>query len=554
MRRIPAGVRWRSVLVDDAPLLPLVAMSAAVFVAAGWLLGSPNLIVSRAMTWDMLFNLAGAWHLQQGHIPHVDYHDPLGTAGFRLTQLGFMLTGVSVWGFIAGEIVAGAAVGVAATIVASRRLPLLPALVFVSYTTLLIVMPTTVGDSVHDITFAMSYNMIGWAALGILSLILFVPPRGELLDGWVDPAIGGALILALYYVKITYFGAAMIVVPAAILASEPIRARRWRWMVVYGLLAGHSVAPYNWPYLADVLKAVDAGAVNNDVRALVVRLYDNVPELAMLGVAALIVIGLWRSGDLSPRLPAGILVMIATAAAVLSQNTQTQGLTLSVTMAFLLYDHFRGDRSVSRSPARLWILAALLVFPLLVVSKQAANMAIYYRQAALGKDLFVIGRGPLHGLAVPAGRPGLLDAVSRRVVDHTLLNRIREVDTGDQEISQFEYAQTLLEAAALFDSPERRLGGPIALLDQVNPMPFLLQREPPRGESLWLAPHFPWLPAEQMLGDANYVLVPKFSTSIAVTRTAMERYGDYLKEHFEQRVDSRSWFLYVRTTPRRPRS
>jgi hypothetical protein len=541
-------------LTDDAPVLPLAVASAAVFVTAAWLLASPDLIVSRAMTWDMLFNLAGAWQLQHGHVPHIDYHDPLGTAGFRLTQLGFLLTGVSIWGFIVGEIVAGAAVCVAAIIVTSRRLPLLPALVFVAYTTLLIVMPTTVGDSVHEITFAMSYNMIGWAALGILSLILFVPPRGERFDGRVDLVIGTALVFALYYVKITYFGAAMIMVPAAILASEPVRERRRRWMVAYGLLAAHSIAPYNWPYLADVLEAVRAGAVNNDIRAQIVRLYDNLPELALVAMAALIVIALWRSSDLSPRLPVAILVMIGTAAAVLSQNTQTQGLTLSVTMAFLLYDHFRGDRSASRSPARLWILGALLVFPLLVLSKQMANMAIYYRQASLGKELFVIERGPLHGLAVPAGRPGLLDAVSRRVVDHTLLNRIREVDTGDQEISQFEYAQTLLEAAALFDSPERRLGGPIALLDQVNPMPFLLQREPPRGGSLWLAPHFPWLPPEQMLGDANYVLVPKFSTAIAVTRTAMERYGAYLKEHFEQRVDSRSWFLYVRTTPRRGRS
>ena len=95
--------------MDDAPLPPLVVVAGAVFVAAAWLLASPDLIVSRAMTWDMLFNLAGAWHLHHGHVPHVDYHDPLGSAAFRLTEIGFLLTGLSVWGFIAGEIVAGAA-------------------------------------------------------------------------------------------------------------------------------------------------------------------------------------------------------------------------------------------------------------------------------------------------------------------------------------------------------------------------------------------------------------------------------------------------------------
>ncbi len=537
-------------LVDDAPLLPLVAASAVICAFASWMLLSPSLIISRAMTWDMLFNLAGAWHLHNGHIPHVDYHDPLGSAVFRLTQIGFMLDGVSIWAFIIGEILVGAAICAAAIVVVSRRLPLLPALVFVAYTTLLIVMPTTVGDSVNDITFAMSYNMIGWSALGVLSLILFVPARRELCGGWVDLAIAAAIIFGLYYLKITYFGAAMILLPAALLASDQIRGRYWRWLVLGALLSLHAIAPYNWPYLADVFLAVDAGAVNNDSRALIVRLYDNVPELSLVAIAALIAIGLWRSGDVPPRLPAAIVMMIAMAAAVLSQNTQTQGLTLSVTMAFLLYDHFRGDRSMNRSPARLWILMALLVFPLIVLSKQAANMAIYYRQASQGKDLFVVERGSLRGLAVPADRLGLLDAVSRRAADHTLLNRIREVYTGDQEISQFEYAQTLLEAATLFDAPDRRKGA-VALLDQVNPMPFLLQREPPRGGSLWLAPHFPWLPAEQMLGDASYVLVPKFSTSIALTRMAMERYGAYMGEHFPDRVESRSWFLYIRRTPLR---
>lgn len=45
------------------------------------------------MTWDLLFNLAGAWHLHNGQVPHVDFHDPVGQLYFRLTQLGFWLCG-----------------------------------------------------------------------------------------------------------------------------------------------------------------------------------------------------------------------------------------------------------------------------------------------------------------------------------------------------------------------------------------------------------------------------------------------------------------------------
>ncbi|UYN93438.1 MAG: hypothetical protein KIT25_15410 [Enhydrobacter sp.] len=545
-----AEARWRSILVDDAPPLPLAVASLVVFLAAAWLLASPSLIVSRHMTWDMLFNLAGAWHLVNGHEPHVDFHDPLGSLSFYLSKIGFLITGPSVGGFIVGEIIAATAICVAAFVAALRRLPLLPAAVFVGYSSLLILMPTNVGDSVHDITFAMSYNTLGWAALGVLSLIFFVPPRGEAMGGWPDLVVATLLILALYDLKITYFGAAMAELAVALAVSEPIRRHARRWLIAGAAISLHAIAPYNWPYLADIFTAIEAGAVNNDIRALTVRLFDNVPELSLVAIAALTALGLWRSGDIPLRLPAAVILLVVTAAAMLSQNTQTQGLTLSVTIAFLLYDYFRGNRSEGRAPARLWILVAALVFPLIVMSKQAANLAIYYRQASLGKDLFVFDKGPLRGLAVPAGRPGLFDALNRNVADYTLLNRIRSVETGDQEISQFEYARTLLDAAQLFEAPDRRAGS-IVLFDQVNPLPFILQRAPARGVSLWLAPHFPWLDAEDMLGDASYVLVPKFSTSIAVTRLAVDKYTPYLDRHFSERIESRSWFLYVRKTPRR---
>jgi hypothetical protein len=47
------------------------------------------------MTWDLLFNLAGAWHLRFGHVPHVDFHEPVGQLNFLLTEAGFLLVGPS---------------------------------------------------------------------------------------------------------------------------------------------------------------------------------------------------------------------------------------------------------------------------------------------------------------------------------------------------------------------------------------------------------------------------------------------------------------------------
>ena len=151
----------------------------------------------------------------------------------------------------------------------------------------------------------------------------------------------------------------------------------------------------------------------------------------------------------------------------------------------------------------------------------------------------------LVGLAVPSDPPGLLDAVARHGIDRAMLSRIRTLDTDNEELSQFEYAETLAEAAALFDDPARREGA-IAVLDQVNPMPFILGRAPPRGVTLWLDKAFPWQPAPSMLGDARYVLIPKFSTYRAVTLLAVERYRDYLAKNFPRRSETRSWVLLER--------
>lgn len=117
--------------------------------------------------------------------------------------------------------------------------------------------------------------------------------------------------------------------------------------------------------------------------------------------------------------------------------------------------------------------------------------------------------------------------------------------TDGEELTQYEYAQSLLDAVALFDDP-RRHEGAMALLDQVNPLPFMLQRPPLRGGALWLDLHFPWPPAEAALGDAAYVLVPKFPIYRAATEAALARYGAYIARHFPVRAENRSWLLYSR--------
>ena len=90
--------------------------------------------------------------------------------------------------------------------------------------------------------------------------------------------------------------------------------------------------------------------------------------------------------------------------------------------------------------------------------------------------------------------------------------------------------------------------GGIALLDQVNPMPFVLGLPPARGENLWLFDTLP-VPPVELFADIDYVLIPKFSTHSPTKDVLAAAYTPYLKEHFRHSEESQSWFLLSRDGP-----
>ena len=99
-------------------------------------------------------------------------------------------------------------------------------------------MPANVGDRPEQYTFAMSYNRYGWSAYSILALILFVPPREANQRGpgdrtWIDIAVAGGLLAAMFYLKITYFAAGLATLGFAAL-FHPHVGRYWRaWRLTW---------------------------------------------------------------------------------------------------------------------------------------------------------------------------------------------------------------------------------------------------------------------------------------------------------------------------------
>lgn len=534
--------------VPAPPIMVLIAAGLPVL-AAAWAVLSPPVMLSKAMTQDLLFNLSGAWHVYSGHVAHVDFHDASGRLSFLLTALGFHLLGATPFAFLVNVGFMGAVLFAASFLAAMRRLPLLPATIFVVFGTLLALMPANVGDRPEQYTFAMSYNRYGWSAYSILALILFVPPREERDRTWIDIAVAGGLLAAMFYLKITYFAAGLATLGFAVL-FHPHIGRYWRaWLVVGALLVLNALAPHNQPYLADILGWATSGAVR---KAATLHFNNFVAAIDRYGpYLAAIAVGLWMwwSGRATFRLPLTLLFLLVMSLLLLSQNSQAAGMPSAIVVLFVLYDRLRiAFSSLGNRDVAPWLLT-LLLFPLFAVGGYATSIAGYHASAHDGRGLYVVERTNLAGLAVPEGQRGTFLSFS-----HSFDYPSRPADAPTQplyRLSDYEYVLVLMDAADLLTG--RQAGG-IAVLDSVNPLPFMLGVEPARGANLWSTWSAPRQPANEFLGGARYVLVPKFSTSPQWTDDMLHLYGGYLEEHFRWAAETRCWILLTRSNPDLPAS
>ncbi len=527
-----------------APMLLLLVSSGLPVLAAAWAVLSPPVMLSKAMTQDLLFNLSGAWHVYSGHVAHVDFHDASGRLSFLLTALGFHLLGVTPFAFLVNVAIMSVALFVAAFLAAMRRLPLLPAVLFVVFTSLLALMPANVGDRPEHYTFAMSYNRYGWSTYSILALILFVPPRAEQNRTWIDIAVAGGLLAAMFYLKITYFAAGLATLGFAMLL-HPHVGRHWRaWLVVGALLVLNALAPHNQPYLADILGWATSGAVR---KAATLHFNNFVAAIDQYGpYLAAVAVGLWLwwSGRATFRLPLTLVFLLVMSLLLLSQNSQAAGMPSAIVVLFVLYDRLRtAFSSLDNRDVAPWLLT-LLLFPLFAISGYATSIAGYYAYARDGRGVHVVERTNLRGLGVPEGPRGTFLSFSHRF-DYPS----RPADAPAQplyQLSDYEYVLVLMDAA---DMLRGRQPGGIALLDSVNPLPFMLGIEPARGANLWSTWSAPKRPAGEYLAGARYVLVPKFPTSPQWTGDLVHLYGGYLDKHFRRTAETQSWILLVRSDP-----
>jgi hypothetical protein len=536
--------------VRDAYPSPIVllALAGLPVLAAGWALMSPSHVFLTAMTWDFLFNLSGAWHLYSGHVAHIDFHEPVGQLNFILTAIGFHLLGPGPFAFLVNVAIVVSVLFTVSCLAAWRRLPLLPAAIFVVFVCLLALAPANVGDKSNQYTFAMSYNRYCWSAFSILALIVFLPPQRRGSD-WVDMALGGLLLVAMFYLKITYFAAGLATVAFAVLVQPHVR-RHWSgWFIVGALVVAIAVAPFNHPYIIDILDAAKGGAIRSSLSLHLKNFLaaggEYVPYIACLVVAS----GMWWTGQVPLRFPLTIGFLFAIALFLMSQNALSAGIPSAIVIVLVFYEGLRTRFAHVRRADTAALLLALLVFPVFSIGTLALALAEYHAKASNARGLYVVDRTNLRGLAVPAGELGAFASVSPGQVDHPL-----QIQTGALRYtySQCEYIEWLLEAADLLGGGrggEQRPPGGIAMLETINPLPFMLGLPPPRGANLWSGWEVPMRPASEYLADVEYVLIPKIPPAPDWTAALVRHYGSYLAKQFHPAANTPSWILLARSGP-----
>lgn len=501
----------------------LAAGFLVVFAVAAAALFLPGRLFSREMTWDLLFNLEGAWHLANGHTAYVDFHDPLGVLGFQLTRTGFLLVGPRPIAFVVGECLALAVLGTAALGATARRLPLLPALIVLTSLVLLMLLPANVGDPPHSYSFAMSYNRLGWALLLVLSVVLFLPPAAGHESPVADLLLAGAICVACFHVKVTYAAGALGAVAVAPWIAPHLQPYRRFWGLLVLALVAFAALPSHRAYLHDAW-VIGGSRARTDLYYLVNTMVADRAEYTVLALAVGLLTWLWLAGHATAAPMCAAATVSALGAAVLTQNAQDADIPLGIVVWLLVYRTLATVTQRLPRRERALLLALALLWPAMSIGSDVKVFAGYVR-AATARDVVVAGAGTqIEGLAVA---PRNAEEPSSSV---------------EGAATQVAYLRSLLAAARALEGTRAR----VLVLDQVNPLPFVLGYPPPRGGVLWLGPSAPDREAAAVFQDVDVVLVPRRSSNPAVTRLALDAYGAHVAREFPHVETLPDWTLHRR--------
>lgn len=516
---MPSSLNMRS------PIVLTVVVTSAICSA---LLILPGATASSLYFNDLLIFLDGGYRVVEGQVPNRDFHTALGPISFYIPGIGYLITGnlglAMPVGLAALMIVAAP---IMIHVLRTRVRPLI-AVPWAIFLLLLMITPMNTGEIVMNISFAMFYNRIGWALVGLL-LILHLRPLHPVQHQFaLDTLAATALTLILLYTKATYGVVALGFLFLMLL--QPIQ-RRWAALTILIVALSGAVIEVFWGgtrmHIADLIVASNVSGVL-PLRDYVVSAMETSGEYIMFGCLA--ALALWHKGCVTDGLFYGFCACAGYA--LLIQNFQVRGVVTLLAGGVVAAEHL----------SRQWRQG--LPYSVDMVTRGAAMLAIVLMipiglssAAALGLHAAMVTAGAGVALNTPNGKD------------------IRVVNTLDE--GQFEfyasYADTLEKGVALLASISPTPDN-VLVMDFVSPMTSLAGLKPPQGGTAWMHDgrnfnkEFHFSP-DELLRGVDVIMIPKRPVAETTTALMQDIYGSYISRHFKTVRHTALWRVYRRQEP-----
>jgi len=504
--------------------IPVRALLLVVAASCAFLLMLPGVTIVTSYLNDLFIFLDGAHRIASGQVPNRDFHTALGPLSFYIPALGYWASGTMGGAMPFGMAFTTLFLALPVAHVLGTRLRPLIALPYGMFLLLVVAVPVNLGESVSDLSFAMFYNRIGWAALGVLLAMYLQPARRNAWQVTLDAACATALTLLMLYTKITYG-----VVALAILAFLLLVPRQRLWAALsFGLIlvCGLVIEGFWQASLShfEDLRLTSQVSGSRSFMDLMAALRQNVFEYAVLAIVANLV--LWRTRTLLDLAFFGLCALPGLL--IQSQNAQPWGILtvhagVVVGTAMLLRiegEHFPQALKTSPSSAAAVLLSAVLVIPTTVHCFIALSLHTAWGMAREGQALELPRFGEIRLIS-----PWLS---GKRTLMHTY---IESIEDGARSLE------------SLTIKPEK-----VSVLDFANPFSAGFALPPSNGDSAWLhwgrnvsATHF--IPPKQLFADVQVLMVPKWGINPA---PLLDLYGSFLEEAFEPLQETEGWIVLGR--------
>jgi hypothetical protein len=452
---------------------------------------------------DIYVPIDTMWRAASGHVPHVDYHTPIGQAYAWPFRLLATVGEVSALTVLHANLLMAAILLLLSTIVLLPRLSPLLFFLAAAAVTAMAMAPRDYDHFWYIYSHLASYNRWGSAASALLAMLVLVPRtqspgRSATI---VDGVVLGLLGAFLFYLKVSFFAGAIGLVGLGLVTRQLQLRVAAVACGVAALAAGAVELAYgnNAAYLADLGMAAAVNREGALLRLLSLELVQNVVVGAGFFAGGLLLLRILSPSaglkGLVTTYGKEILLFVALIGAAIiihSQNNYSREVPL-LAIAFIILVALARRRSdasrvASKKGGRV-AMALLLVLGGTSTLFDSASIVVH-SAATRGPDAM--------RLPALAGTPGEPLMVSRRLMDNFPPHRPEVMPPGGQALLPTGIIQrrarwqahTALEVRSLTEAmellrPQVRSGDVVFSVDFANPFPAFLRLPPPKGSLPW---------------------------------------------------------------------